>query len=442
MNRKLLGLLSGLACLAVAATACAQNEAPEETAAQETTTVAITESTDSEVKTEVIPEMTEVPTETATEAQTQAITTESSETLAEMPAETSPETATEALTDSVTEAASEAVTDIPVETETEAITEEDTAVQVNYEKIQNPIENTGSDPWVVEHEGSYYYCFARGNGVAVSEASSIHEISQRKGAMVYTAPEGTAYSYNYWAPELHYIDGEWYIYVAADNGNNENHRMYVLKGTSQSPLDPFEMVGQITDPSNKWAIDGSILRLNGELYFIWSGWEGDEDGMQNIYIAHMSDPCTIDSERVLLSSPTYDWETVEWPDVNEGPTALQHGDDTFIVYSASGSWNDYYCLGMLTLTGDDPMNPDHWEKERKPVFSRRANVAYGPGHSSFATAHDGSVWMIYHANLESGTGWYGRSLWIAPITFDEDGEPDFGRPKLEVKFPVPVKSEP
>ena len=96
---------------------------------------------------------------------------------------------------------------------------------------------------------------------------------------------------------------------------------------------------------------------------------------------------------------------------------------------------------MLTLTGDDPLDPTHWEKEKRPVFQRRVGTCYGPGHCSFTTALDGSVWMIYHGNLKSGTGWQGRSVWIAPVTFDESGEPDFGKPQKEVQFPVSVEIE-
>lgn len=172
----------------------------------------------------------------------------------------------------------------------------------------------------------------------------------------------------------------------------------------------------------------------------WSGWEGDENVAQNIYVAHMSDPCTIDSERVCISVPEYAWEKHGRPDVNEGPTVLQHGGKTFLVYSASGSWTDYYCLGMLTLVGDDPMDPDHWEKESRPDFQMDEGVCYGPGHSSFSTAIDGSVWMIYHGNLVSGSGWNGRSVRISPVTFDENGTPDFGKPEAEVKFPVKIIS--
>ena len=356
-------------------------------------------------------------------------------TSTDTPADTeTSETQTEALTEKPTQA--------PTEEPTEATTQEDPPVQVEveYQTVQNPVGIAGDDPWLVEHRGVYYYCFASANGVGVNKLTSLSKITKRNASIVYSAPTGKNYSYNYWAPELHYIHGEWYIYVAADDGYNANHRMYVLKGTSQNPKDPFVMMGQITSPDNKWAIDGTVMQYKGELYFIWSGWKGYEDGAQHIYIAHMSDPCTIDSERVLLSSPTYDWETFEWPDVNEGPTALIHGDDAFIVYSASGSWSDYYCLGMLTLTGDDPMNPAHWEKESKPVFSYQPGLAYGPGHCSFAPAHDGSMWMIYHANQTSGSGWDGRSVWISPVLFDQNGKPDFGsKPQAEVTFPVPVK---
>ena len=358
------------------------------------------------------------------------------------PAETPADTAAE-----TTVASTEAPTEAPTEIPTEAPTEEETTMNVIYNTVQNPVAPTGNDPWVVAHEGKYYYCYSSPvwffGGVGVAEIPSLDKISTEGGSQVYTAPaeEGAdlSHSFEYWAPELHYIRGEWYIYVACDDGNNETHRMYVLKGTSQDPTDPFEYVGQITDPTNKWAIDGTVLELNGELYFIWSGWEGDVNVAQHIYIAHMSDPCTIDSERVMLSTPEYSWEKNGNPLINEGPTVLQHDGKTFLVYSASGSWTDFYCLGMLTLTGDDPMNPAHWEKAVKPVFQRRTGVCYGPGHCSFTTAIDGSVWMVYHGNLVSGTGWEGRSVWISPVTFDENGNPDFGKPQKEVQLPVGVE---
>ena len=287
------------------------------------------------------------------------------------------------VTDAVTQTTTqEPFTEIP----TEDTTQEEPTVQVEYKPVQNPVAPTGADPWVVRHGDKYYYCYASYvwffGGVAVAELDSLADIGKAEGKQVYTGPTdpATEYSFEHWAPELHYINGEWYIYVAADDGNNETHRMYVLKGTSQDPTEPFEFVGKITDPSDKWAIDGTVLQLNGELYFIWSGWEGDVNVAQNIYIAHMSDPCTIDSERVCLSVPEYAWEKSGQPYVNEGPAVLQHDGKTFVAYSASGSWTDDYCLGLLTLVGDDPLNPEHWEKSKTAVFRKRNGIAYGPGH--------------------------------------------------------------
>jgi len=246
------------------------------------------------------------------------------------------------------------------------------------------------------------------------------------------------YSTEYWAPELHKINGKWYIYVAADDGDNNNHRMYVLECTGDDPTDPFEMKGQITDPTDKWAIDGTVLQLNGECYFIWSGWEHDNNVAQNIYIAHMSNPWTIDSERVMLSTPDHTWEQQGGrPRVNEGPTTLIKDGTVHIIYSASGSWSDYYCLGKLTYRGGDILDASNWTKSEEPVFER-TNKVVGPGHCSFTKAIDGSDWIVYHGNLVSGTGWDGRSVWIQPFSWDGD-EPVFGSPidpNTEITLPI------
>lgn len=301
-------------------------------------------------------------------------------------------------------------------------------------EVSNPVYHTGNDPWVIAHKGHYYYCFSGGGGVKVGEIPSLDQITDQTAKQVYTAPQGTMYSKEYWAPELHYLNGEWYIYVAADDGQNANHRMYVLKGTSQDPTKPFRMVGKISDPSDKWAIDGTVLTYNGEMYFVWSGWEGDTDGRQDLYIAHMSDPTTIDSERVRIATPTAPYEKSGMP-LEEGPAALCHNGQAFILFSASGSWTDDYCISYLRLTGDDPMDPGAWKKASRPLVSKKAGLAYGPGHCSVAPAEDGSLWLIMHANPVSGTGWQGRTVWLAPLTFNEAGLPVVPRLSETVLFP-------
>ncbi len=215
--------------------------------------------------------------------------------------------------------------------------------------FHNPVAKHGADPWVIRDNDRYYYCYSGGNGVCVARLDDLAHIDGKNGVKVYTAPKGTDYSEEYWAPELHKINGAWYIYVAADDGDNFHHRMYVLRGTGEDPTEPFEMVGKLTDETDKWAIDGTVLQYHGDLWFVWSGWEGDENVAQNLYIAHMSNPWTIDSKRVLISKPDLEWERRGGsPKINEGPVALIKGNTVHIVYSASGSWCDEYCLGILT----------------------------------------------------------------------------------------------
>ena len=191
----------------------------------------------------------------------------------------------------------------------------------------------GSDPWFYEHDGMYHYCYSIGEGVAIRHASHPLDLPTGDETIAYRAPRDTMYSWAYWAPELHYIDGMWYLYVAASDTESEHHRMYVLQ--SDDVYGTFTMVGKIADSSDKWAIDGTVLPFENELYFVWSGWEGDTDGQQNLYIAHMSDPCHIDSNRVLLSAPTHLWEKHGMP-INEGPQILQKDGALYLVFSASG----------------------------------------------------------------------------------------------------------
>lgn len=304
---------------------------------------------------------------------------------------------------------------------------------IGYKKVSNTRNIGGDDPWVVEHNGSYYYCWSDG-GVKVAKLDSLDNIVKTGGKQVFV--RGEAY-HNVWAPELHYIDGAWYIYVAMCKGTTDNaaHRMYVLKGTTQDPTDPFRMVGQITDPTDKWAIDGTVFQYNGELYTVWSGWEGNTDGQQNLYIAHMKDPTTIDSERVRISTPSKGYETVTTnPTVNEGPAVLVKDGRVIVVYSGNGSWTDDYLITAIYCDDGDFLNPKSWTKLDHPLLSK-ANQVYGPGHCSFTTAMDGSLWMAYHANLRSGSGWEGRSVRIQPVEW-KDGLPYLGGAKTVVNFPV------
>jgi GH43 family beta-xylosidase len=231
-----------------------------------------------------------------------------------------------------------------------------------------------------------------------------------------------------WSPELQFLDGKWYIYFALYNGETGQERMYVVEAISDNPQGQYTFKGKIVGSSDYWAIDGSVLDMpDGRRYFVWSGWEGFDNTSQNIYIAEMSNPWTIVSERSCISRPEYDWEKQGYPYVNEGPQPLVHDGKTFIIYSASGSWTDDYCLGRLTYLSGDPLSSTSWYKEPEPVFKKTDNI-FGPGHCSFVKDKVGEDWIIYHAARSSGAGW-ARQVRAKQFKWKKDGSPDFGKPQ-------------
>lgn len=294
---------------------------------------------------------------------------------------------------------------------------------------QNPIMEHGADPWVMYKDGYYYYTHTTGRNITLRKSAALSQMSTAESQVVWTPPAAGPQSKNIWAPEIHWIRNRWYIYYAADDGNNEKHRMYVLESAGEDAFGPYTDRGQITDRSDKWAIDGTVLQISDEeLYFIWSGWEGDVNVRQNLYIARMDTPSTISGERVEISRPSFDWEKIGEPHVNEGPVALVRGDTVYLVYSASGSWTDDYCLGMLTAgLRSDLLDPGSWRKHPAPVFSRTDDV-FGPGHNSFTRSPDGTEdWIVYHAARTKGSGW-DRNVRIQRFTWSDEGLPIFGKP--------------
>jgi GH43 family beta-xylosidase len=300
----------------------------------------------------------------------------------------------------------------------------------------NPLLSSGPDPWVIKKDNLYYYTHTLGNRIAIWRTTKMSELKNALVQTIWSAPATGPNSQNIWAPEIHFINNKWYAYYAADDGNNANHRMYVLENSSPNPLQgTWESKGKISDPTDKWAIDGTVFEHNGQLYFIWSGWEGDVDGRQDIYIAKMQNPWTIEGDRVLISAPTFDWEKLGTPDVdvNEGPEIIKNpAGKVFLTYSASGCWNDDYSLGLLTLKdGGNPLIAADWTKTPSPVFTKNTSgEAYGPGHNSFFNSADGTEdWILYHANPSSGQGCGNtRSPRMQKFTWNADGTPAFGQP--------------
>ncbi|KAK4118150.1 carbohydrate-binding module family 42 protein [Parathielavia appendiculata] len=187
-----------------------------------------------------------------------------------------------------------------------------------------------------------------------------------------------------WGPELHFIDGKWYIYVALGVANQWRIRTFVLEAQA----------GVI---KNNW----DTFSLNASTFY---------------HDRAAVNPWTIRGTAFAISRPTLAWERIGYK-VNEGP------------FSASATDHNY-CIGLLTVSaGADLMNPASWSKSLNPVFVSNANTnRWGPGHNPFTVSEDD---LLNDPN---------RRTTVQKLYWKADRTPDFGVPVPEGNTPLRLRS--
>ena len=279
--------------------------------------------------------------------------------------------------------------------------------------IKNPlllndpaVKDKTADPHVLYHEGKYYHTYTANDALYVAEFSSLAQFSG-EGREDHLVFESEALEQCF-APELHLIDGDFYIYAAPAHRGDTNHFVCVFKSVDKTPTGRFEALGTVDGIGERWAIDATTFVYRGVRYMVYTT-------CKEIYIAKMKSPTALDGASVCLKTPEYAWETV-MSGVVEGPAVIFDGDVPVLVYSASDSKCDDYCLGMMRMEGDDPLDASAWKKHGAPILTKAPEM-FGPGHCSF-TEEGGALVCVYHANLVSGSGWYGRSIFAKECFFE------------------------
>ena len=211
----------------------------------------------------------------------------------------------------------------------------------------NPV-LAGADPWIVRHGDTYYLAQSHDRGIWIYRSDTLTR-PDRHGVKVWSAPDTGWNRSNVWAPELHYLDGHWYIYYAAGRSGPPylHQRAGVLESVSDDPQGRYVDRGMLytgdsvaTRAHPYWAIDLTVGRIGGRLYAIWSGWSGDattDRTPQHLYAARMTNPYTIATNRVRIASPTAPWERGTELDLEEGPELLAHAGRVFVIYSSRES---------------------------------------------------------------------------------------------------------
>jgi GH43 family beta-xylosidase len=312
--------------------------------------------------------------------------------------------------------------------------------------FKNPLVEKAADPWVLKHrDGYYYFMSTQSDRLELTQSSTLTGIASGYKKTIWIPEPGGPYSRNLWAPEIHWLDHKWYIYYTAnEGGGDETRRICVLENEEQNPMNG-EWVWKCALPTPSPGLDGTVMKLRDQYYFLYAGYGYFPDYGSAIYIMRMANPWTLVGDQVLLSAPTLDWEKRGGMAINEGPAVLRRNGRIFLVYSASTTWSEDYALGMLTMEETaDPMDPSSWIKSGQPVFRKSPeNGVYATGHNSFTTSPDGREdWIVYHALPSPGADTSLRSTRAQKFGWNPDGTPNFGIPVgVDCEIEVPSGEE-
>lgn len=310
-----------------------------------------------------------------------------------------------------------------------------------------------ADPYITKGSDGYYYFTASYpmygkddaegyDRIILRRATDIQSLSTAEEKVIWHEKNSDTSFRFIWAPEIHEINGKWYVLFAA-SGSKDNVwdiDCHIIMCEGNNPYDDnwidigkFKSCDGDNFSFRGFSLDMTHFECNGKHYVSWA----QNGGNSNVYLATINPdkPWETTSPAMLLTKPEYDWERVNIP-VNEGPSAMIHDGRIFLAFSASATGPEY-CLGLMYAdVNSDLTDIKSWTKLDRPILtSDDLDGEYGPGHNSFVKDENGDWIFVYHSRDEicfSGKCGYSdgdslydpcRSARIRKVKWDSDGLP-------------------
>ncbi|GAA2525281.1 glycoside hydrolase family 43 protein [Winogradskya humida] len=288
--------------------------------------------------------------------------------------------------------------------------------------FRNPV-GTGPDPFMTYFNGNYYLTMTKGDSITMRRSPSVAGLLNAPAVELWRDTD-TSRNRDVWAPEFYRVGTRWYLYYTADNGVDENHRLFVLESDADNPLGPYHFKARLVPPNRDvFAIDPSLMQHNGKLYLAWAGTNTYQHN--GINVAPLSNPWTVSGNAVALNAAG------GCPEVREAPEFLYRNGRTWMTYSTCDTGKPDYQLWQLSIASTaDPLVPANWAQRSGAVFARSdAHGVFGPGHHGFFTSPDGTQdWIVYHAKTTSVFTYDNRTTRVQRIGWNTDGSPNLGEP--------------
>ena len=308
---------------------------------------------------------------------------------------------------------------------------------------ENPLGVDRADPNIFYKDGYYYFIAtndADGNQTfSIRKSNTIEGLQGAEEIQILSTSAYDDVNGMLWAPEIHEINGEIYIFFSANPGGGWNVQSFVMKlktGKDMTKAEDWEhpilFKGKNGDALTNYGIGGITLdmttfEVKGQNYVSWAQREFGKETGSWIYIAAIDgdEPWRLTSDPIVLTIPDYGWDNNANTPVDEGPYAIITDDKVFITFSGSAV-GATYCVGLLEIDKDaDLLVSENWTKWNYPIVDNNSvEGECGPGHNSYTTDEDGNLVFVYHARPVDSQGNVGaRTTGLRTAHFDAEGYP-------------------
>jgi len=296
------------------------------------------------------------------------------------------------------------------------------------------------DPFVLKHRGEYWgYCtglWRDGRAFGVIHSLDLADWRPLAGAMEPLPGNFPCY----WAPEVAYFAGRFYLYYSA--GNEE--RMAIRVAVADHPAGPFVDAGRRLT-SEPFAIDAHVYTHVDDSRWLFYA----TDFLDHSHVGtgtvrdRLLDPFTLEGNPLPVARPRHDWHVyhpnrpekggARWHTV-EGPFVLRRKGVLYEMFSGGNWQNPTY--GVSYATTRNFLDPCEWEQAadggRVLPILRSGGEVVGPGHNSAVRGPDNrQLYCVYHrwsADLKDRIlaidplDWAGeRMLILGPTTTPQPG---------------------
>ncbi|MDB5103101.1 MAG: glycoside hydrolase family 43 [Fibrobacteres bacterium] len=305
-----------------------------------------------------------------------------------------------------------------------------------------------ADPFVWKHDGVYYAVGTgpqEAAGHAAESGEGIFPMLESRDLVHWfpigramRKPEfGAAHGDSFWAPEVAYHEGRFFLYYSVGLGDQGHHLRVAV---STSPGGPYHDTGSALTSSSEWlfAIDPHPFRdTDGRWYLFFAAdfLDSEPPGRGSIragtaLVAQPLESMTkltegshvvlrarhdwqrFESDRPIYGG-RYDWHTLE------GPCVRKHLGRYYCFYSG-GRW-ETEGYGVDYVVADHVLGPyaETGGETGPRILKTQPGRMLGPGHNSLVEGPDGkTTFIVYHAWDAGKTA---RRLCIDPLYWGLDG---------------------